>query len=62
MMNDPEGKIYQQHYKKLNEFEKNLKDGPLFEKSMRKVFDEFVLWVGICVQRRRAWKKYYLFC
>jgi hypothetical protein len=43
MMNDADGDLYKQCHAKLNLFEKNLKGGPVFEKSMRKVFGEFTV-------------------
>ncbi len=43
MMNDREGDLYKQCHSKLNSFEKNLKGGPVFEKSMRNVFDELIM-------------------
>ncbi len=42
MMNDADGDLYKQCHAKLNSFEKNLKGGPVFEKSMLKVFDELM--------------------
>ena len=42
MMNDQGGDLYRQCHGNLNKFEKNLKGGPVFEKSMRKAFDEIM--------------------
>jgi hypothetical protein len=43
VMNDKNGDLYKKCHSKLNSFEKNLKGGPVFEKSMRKVFDELTM-------------------
>jgi len=43
MMADPESRKYKTCFEKLNKFEKGLKEGPAFEKAMRRVF-EVGLW------------------
>jgi len=43
MMADPESERYKRCYQKLNNFEKQLKGGPTFEKAMRTAFEE-VFW------------------
>ncbi|MCP4911878.1 MAG: hypothetical protein GY909_02075, partial [Oligoflexia bacterium] len=43
MMNNPKGELYKECYARLNSFQRDFKNGKMFEMAMVKAFDEIML-------------------